>query len=881
MSLHLDERTDGSLALFIDGDLQFDTADEALYHESLSLPALCLARPPEGRDLRVLICGGGDGLALRECLRFPGVCRVDLVDYSPEVLDLGRTRFADLNAGAFADPRVTVAVADAWEFLADGRDGAYDVVLCDFTVPRRPEDARVFSREWYQRVSGVLAPNGVAALNAVSPQATPEAFWCLRRTVRASGLFALPYRVCIPSFRHQGYGAWGFLLAAHRPLRQSHLRGLSCPAPTRQADVAGLWRGACFSRRERALEASVPAHTLAEGCLVPLLLNPGRIQSEPGPDAAGAAEPFDLERLLGAIPLLHPYHTREMIETLAAEVAGTLRDLDIPRLVDALLERAAALPRELVGELNALREFVREHTPRLNMLGAWCYRLFAILLLILTVANTIAPDNAFGKGHAGLGHVSVSRGLSSFGGGRGVFGGGARAGSSFQGARTTGGSFGRQGAFGGGEYSATRVSSAGFRRAYTQGRAVDICGNSYQPRVFHYSPGYVHIHTGGMHHHHYAQQQQQQQQPAEAHKALFVADDDLMILDNGDAVVTLSDQAYLLAAEGRLTLFSHASKEPLLALYPEPNLFERIASEVQNQRAVVRREIAGRQDWLAWVGWTSALFPVVAEDRKETENLVDLGRRLEAAATRLGKPNAPANIPGVSADAVELFVGCFVLAGNRIAFREPSGKWATTDGTSLWNASGVGRPCPPPLKAALRSIMANLLRSLNADYTSFSNDLNTLASDRASLDRDLAEYRSIYAANGYQSSYQVDYGTESITVSDAISRTERDLQQNAQDTQIVRTDYNRVCWERSRVDAALSEFVVLKAIYGDLPNGRQVDVTRVVSGMGQGGKLRARCTNEVFGDPAPGVVKALRVDYVLKGQRGSKSARESEVLVLP
>src|SRR5258707_15442563 len=67
MSLHLEERGGDDFALFIDGDLQFDTADEALYHESLALPALTLARPPlrsggRGRGSRVLArsdSGGG------------------------------------------------------------------------------------------------------------------------------------------------------------------------------------------------------------------------------------------------------------------------------------------------------------------------------------------------------------------------------------------------------------------------------------------------------------------------------------------------------------------------------------------------------------------------------------------------------------------------------------------------------------------------------------------------------------------------------------------------------------------------------------------------------------------------------------------------------
>src|SRR6185295_16035022 len=119
MGLHLDERPDGSYALFIDGDLQFDTRDEALYHEALALPALSLARPMVPQEgLQVLICGGGDGLALRECLRFPGIARVDLVDYVPNVVELGHLRFAEQNRDAFHDPRVSVHLEDAWDFLA-------------------------------------------------------------------------------------------------------------------------------------------------------------------------------------------------------------------------------------------------------------------------------------------------------------------------------------------------------------------------------------------------------------------------------------------------------------------------------------------------------------------------------------------------------------------------------------------------------------------------------------------------------------------------------------------------------------------------------------------------------------------------------------------
>src|SRR3546814_17022928 len=52
------ERSD--VRLFLDGDLQFSSVDEYRYQEALVHPAMA------GAHRRVLVLGGGDGLALRE-----------------------------------------------------------------------------------------------------------------------------------------------------------------------------------------------------------------------------------------------------------------------------------------------------------------------------------------------------------------------------------------------------------------------------------------------------------------------------------------------------------------------------------------------------------------------------------------------------------------------------------------------------------------------------------------------------------------------------------------------------------------------------------------------------------------------------------------------
>src|SRR5687768_6509887 len=69
--------------LFLNGNLQFSSADEYRYHEALVHPAMAFEKPR-----RVLILGGGDGLALREVLKYPSVEAVTLVDLDPKMTAL-------------------------------------------------------------------------------------------------------------------------------------------------------------------------------------------------------------------------------------------------------------------------------------------------------------------------------------------------------------------------------------------------------------------------------------------------------------------------------------------------------------------------------------------------------------------------------------------------------------------------------------------------------------------------------------------------------------------------------------------------------------------------------------------------------------------------
>ncbi|HEV2809842.1 MAG TPA: polyamine aminopropyltransferase [Acidimicrobiales bacterium] len=194
--------------LFLDGDLQFSSLDEHRYHESLVHPALA------GGHRRVLVLGGGDGLALRELLHYPDVDEVVLVDLDPAVVDLARTDdwLVQRNQAAFDDGRVETVAADAFGWVRDYRGAPFDVVLVDLPDPDSTDTAKLYSVEFYGLVGRLLVEDGRMAVQAGSPFFAPSSYWSVVAAVEQAGLGATPYHVDVPSF-----GDWGFVLAGQGP----------------------------------------------------------------------------------------------------------------------------------------------------------------------------------------------------------------------------------------------------------------------------------------------------------------------------------------------------------------------------------------------------------------------------------------------------------------------------------------------------------------------------------------------------------------------------------------------------------------------------------------------------------------------------------------
>ena len=198
------------LRLFLNSHLQFSSRDEYRYHEALVHPGL--AALPGAR--RVLVLGGGDGLAVREILRYPTVEQITLVDLDAEMTTLFRDHalLSRLNSGSFKDGRVRVVNADAFVWL-DNNTEQFDFVVVDFPDPTNFSLGKLYTTAFYRMLARHVSSHGLIAVQSTSPLFARQSYWCIVTTLEQAGWKARPYHVYVPSF-----GEWGYVLAGHEML---------------------------------------------------------------------------------------------------------------------------------------------------------------------------------------------------------------------------------------------------------------------------------------------------------------------------------------------------------------------------------------------------------------------------------------------------------------------------------------------------------------------------------------------------------------------------------------------------------------------------------------------------------------------------------------
>ncbi len=195
--------------LYLNGSIQFSTSDEYRYHEMLIFPALKLNK---SNSKRVLVLGGGDGLAVRSILTNSTVKSVVLVELDQAMIDLAKNNstLKMINKDALRDKKVEVVVGDAYNYLLENRK-KFDVIIADFPDPHDETIAKLYTQTFFRLVKRSLHDEGVFVSQSTSPLFATDAFWCINRTMDSVFEFVVPYHVFIPSF-----GDWGFNIAMNR-----------------------------------------------------------------------------------------------------------------------------------------------------------------------------------------------------------------------------------------------------------------------------------------------------------------------------------------------------------------------------------------------------------------------------------------------------------------------------------------------------------------------------------------------------------------------------------------------------------------------------------------------------------------------------------------
>ncbi|SCY47509.1 polyamine aminopropyltransferase [Flavobacterium caeni] len=193
--------------LYLNNNLQFSSTDEYRYHEALVHPAMSMAKTVQN----VLVLGGGDGLAVREILKYPTVKNVTLVDLDKDMTRLFQTNtiLQGFNQNALTNPKVTVLNRDAYIWARE-ETKQYDVVIVDFPDPSNYSLGKLYSVNFYRTLKALLKPDAIVAVQTTSPYFAPKSFWCINKTMREVFSNVDAYHAYVPSF-----GEWGFSIASN------------------------------------------------------------------------------------------------------------------------------------------------------------------------------------------------------------------------------------------------------------------------------------------------------------------------------------------------------------------------------------------------------------------------------------------------------------------------------------------------------------------------------------------------------------------------------------------------------------------------------------------------------------------------------------------
>jgi len=235
--------------LFIDGHIQFSSKDEYRYHEFLVHPAMSI----EGDISNVLILGGGDGLPVREVIKYNNVKSIDLVDIDPVITNMGKNLpiLKEINNNSMNDIRVNIINEDAFIYL-NQKGKKYDRVIIDLPDPHNEALSKLYSKEFYNIVKKRMNVGAILVTQSSSPFFVKRAFWSINKTLDHVFNNSTPYNISLPSF-----GVWGFNLVT---LNNNIPENWTFKVKTRSINNASMKKSLIFEKD--LLQVKVPINTI-------------------------------------------------------------------------------------------------------------------------------------------------------------------------------------------------------------------------------------------------------------------------------------------------------------------------------------------------------------------------------------------------------------------------------------------------------------------------------------------------------------------------------------------------------------------------------------------------------------------------------------------
>jgi spermidine synthase len=199
--------------LYIDGNCQFSTADEYRYHEALVHIPMSAADAHDS----ILILGGGDGMAVRELLKYDDVKTIDMVDLDAGMIEVCSTNpnITEINQDSLKSEKLKIHNVDAYEYLED-LEKQYDVIIVDLPDPNSESLNKLYSNIFYRMCKNSLKDTGVMVVQSTSPYYATDAFWCINKTLESEGFCVKPYHLQVPAF-----GDWGFNMVSRHEISEN------------------------------------------------------------------------------------------------------------------------------------------------------------------------------------------------------------------------------------------------------------------------------------------------------------------------------------------------------------------------------------------------------------------------------------------------------------------------------------------------------------------------------------------------------------------------------------------------------------------------------------------------------------------------------------